>query len=82
MRGQTHPKSPENFMKHAKSNTDSNTDPKHRNEAVPTPGKSPPREKHRAEPGSSAQRDNQQKLGVGADHRTEDMKRGHRGTFP
>ena len=28
------------------------------------------------------QKENQQKLGVGPDHKTPDMKRGHRGTFP
>ena len=28
------------------------------------------------------QRENQERLGVGADHRTPAMKRGHRGTFP
>jgi hypothetical protein len=28
------------------------------------------------------QRENQQRLGVGADHKTATMKRGHRGTFP
>lgn len=27
-------------------------------------------------------RENQQSLGVGPDHRTPDMKKGHRGTFP
>jgi hypothetical protein len=27
-------------------------------------------------------KENQQSLGVGADHRTPDMKKGHRGTFP
>ena len=27
-------------------------------------------------------RENQQRLQVGADHRTESMKKGHRGTFP
>ena len=26
--------------------------------------------------------ENQRKLNVGADHRTPDMKKGHRGTFP
>ena len=28
------------------------------------------------------QRENQQKLGVGPDHKTPEMKRGNRGTFP
>ena len=28
------------------------------------------------------QRENQERLGVGADHKTPAMKRGHRGTFP
>ena len=27
-------------------------------------------------------RENQQSLGVGSDHKTPDMKKGHRGTFP
>lgn len=27
-------------------------------------------------------RENQQRLGVGPEHRTEAMKKGHRGTFP
>lgn len=27
-------------------------------------------------------RENQQSLGVGPDHKTPDMKKGHRGTFP
>ena len=26
--------------------------------------------------------ENQRKLGVGSDHKTPDMKKGHRGTFP
>lgn len=37
---------------------------------------------HRVPPGSAEHRENQEELGVGPDHRTEDMKRGHRGTFP
>jgi hypothetical protein len=41
-----------------------------------------PKDEHRAQPGSEEHRENQQELGVGPDHRTEDMKRGHRGTFP
>jgi hypothetical protein len=28
------------------------------------------------------QKENQQRLGVGPDHRTPEMKKGHRGTFP
>lgn len=28
------------------------------------------------------QRENQKRLGVGADHKTPEMKKGHRGTFP
>jgi hypothetical protein len=28
------------------------------------------------------QRENQERLGVGSDHKTPAMKRGHRGTFP
>lgn len=27
-------------------------------------------------------RENQQSLGVGSDHKTPEMKKGHRGTFP
>ncbi len=27
-------------------------------------------------------KENQQSLGVGSDHKTPDMKKGHRGTFP
>jgi hypothetical protein len=28
------------------------------------------------------QKENQKRLGVGADHKTPEMKKGHRGTFP
>ena len=28
------------------------------------------------------QKDNQKRLGVGPDHKTPEMKKGHRGTFP
>jgi len=28
------------------------------------------------------QKDNQKRLGVGADHKTPEMKKGHRGSFP
>lgn len=35
-----------------------------------------------AAPGSERQRENRRELGAGEDHRTEDMERDHRGTFP
>ena len=43
----------------------------------PAPGK-----EHRARPGSNEHQHNQKDLGVGSDHRTEEMRRGKRGTFP
>lgn len=43
----------------------------------PRPGK-----EHRARPGTNEHQDNQRDLGVGADHRTDEMRRGKRGTFP
>lgn len=48
-----------------------------------TPGEpNAPSDAHRAAPGSAEHRENQEELGVGPDHLTEDMQRGHRGTFP
>ena len=43
----------------------------------PRPGK-----EHRASPGSSEHKGNQNDLGVGPDHLTEEMRRDKRGTFP
>ncbi len=36
----------------------------------------------RAARGAQGQRDNQQQLGVNPEHKTETMRRRHRGTFP
>jgi hypothetical protein len=40
----------------------------------------PQRDDARRDPGK--QRKNQERLGVGPEHKTEAMKKGHRGTFP
>jgi hypothetical protein len=37
---------------------------------------------HRARPGSSEHHDNQRELSVGSDHKTDEMRRDKRGTFP
>lgn len=48
-----------------------------------TPGETnAPSDAHPAPPGSAEHRENQEELGVGPDHLTEDMQRRHRGTFP
>ena len=66
-------------MKDANRNTQLRTGNKQPSEA-PQPAQ--PGKEHRADPGSNRHQENQKELGVGADHRTNDMKRGKRGTFP
>ena len=47
----------------------------------PAPNPETGREQTRRD-NSSKQRLNQQRMGVAEDHKTDSMKKGHRGTFP
>ena len=66
-------------MKDANRSTRLDTDDREPKEA---PQPAPEGKEHRARPGSSEHQHNQRDLGIGPDHRTEEMRRGRRGTFP
>ena len=66
-------------MKDANSSTRLKPGTKQVKEAQQPPA---PGDEHRAEPHTERHRANQEELGVGADHKTEEMKREKRGTFP
>lgn len=66
-------------MKEADRNTRLKPGEKHSENApaAPQPGKV-----RRADPESPQHRANQDALGIGADHRTDEMEKDKRGTFP
>jgi hypothetical protein len=53
-----------------------------RNDAQPGTDDTNARRTPRTARGPQTQRDNQQQLGVNPEHKTETMRRRHRGTFP
>jgi hypothetical protein len=67
-------------VKDANRSTQIDTENAEPKKEAPSP---PPQAKgQRARPGSSAHQDNQRSLGVGSDHKTGEMRRDTRGTFP
>ena len=67
------------MTKDANSNTRLKSGDKQAKEAPRPPA---PGDEQRAEPHSERHRANQEELGVGPEHMTDDMKRDNRGTFP
>lgn len=67
-------------MKRSEHGTKLDTDTKHDQPPQPAPqtGKHP----RDARDDDAQLGENQRELGVGDDHKTEDMEHGHRGTFP
>jgi hypothetical protein len=67
-------------MRRANHSTPLDQETKHEKPPQPAPqtGKNP----KDAREDASQLAENQDELGVGADHKTDDMERGHRGTFP
>ena len=67
-------------MKRANHGTKLQGTPKH--EKPPEPAAQTGKNPRDARDDDGKLAENQQDLGVGADHKTEDMEEGHRGTFP
>lgn len=67
-------------MRRSNHGTRLDTEEKHEQPPQPAPqtGKNP----HDAREDEAQLEKNQADLGVGDDHKTDDMERGHRGTFP
>jgi hypothetical protein len=67
-------------MKRANHSTQLQGSEKHKN--PPAPAAQTGKNEHDAREDERKLAENQQDLGVGGDHKTEDMEEGHRGTFP
>jgi hypothetical protein len=67
-------------MKRANHSTQLQGSEKHKN--PPQPAAQTGKNENDAREDDSKLAENQQDLGVGADHKTEDMEEGQRGTFP
>jgi hypothetical protein len=67
-------------MKRSNHGTQLDDKPKH--QKPPEPAEQTGRNPHDAREDDGQLAENQRELGVGKDHKTEDMERGHRGTFP
>lgn len=68
------------MAKNANSNTRLDVEPKH--EKPPERASQTGPSEHDARQSEATLRENQRELGVGKDHKTEDMEESGRGTFP
>ncbi|MGE5525122.1 MAG: hypothetical protein ACM3SS_15525 [Rhodospirillaceae bacterium] len=67
-------------MKRSDGGTKLDTETKHKK--PPQPAAQTGKDPRNARDDEGKLAENQRELGVGEDHKTEEMKRGHRGTFP